>query len=180
MNLRTLTPILLVAALATVPFVGTVAAENEPTADVTLRVAPTGFVVPSQHPFTQGAAGTSTPAVWLIDPVEDPSFNDEDGVAGCQLTATDTDDDGAIDGGEVLDQATDAGCITGWDYITFSCCGRFITMVDDLWKSNATAFETGYPTGWWQIQIDGHVSDVGIDDMNLTGEQDLSFVYRQG
>lgn len=141
------------------------------TADVTLRAAPEGFVVPSHHI-------AKNEAVWLVDPVEETRFNDRDGIAGCQLTVTDADEDERIDGGEVLDHATAQDCILGWDATYFSCCGRFVTMVDGLEKTGATA--TGWPTGWWVVQVDGQATDVGIDQLDLADGQDLSFVYYTG
>lgn len=141
------------------------------TADVTLRVAPEGFVVPS-HPMV------GNPAVWIVDPVEETRFNDRDGVAGCQLTVTDTDGDDRIDGAEALDQAADEGCILGWDSVFFDCCGRFVTMVDGLEKQGAT--ETGWPTGWWIVQVDGQATDVGVDQLDLGDGQDLGFAYYTG
>lgn len=133
---------------------------------ITLRVAPEGFVVPSHW-----AVGNE--AVWILDPASDDTFNDQDGVAGCELTVSDANGDGAIDGGEVLDRATADECISGWDHVVFGCCGRFVTMVDDL-------EETGWPATWWLLQIDGVAAEVGIDDMDLTSGQSLELVYYVG
>lgn len=161
---------ILCTLLATVSL-ASLAQAGTTTADVTLRVAPEGFVVPSHW-----AVGND--ARWIVDPVEDRQFNDEDGIAGCRLTVDDADGDDRIDGGEVLDHATEQGCILGWDSVFFDGEGRFVTMVDGLRKKGAT--DTGWPTGWWVIQVDGQASDVGIDQMNLQDGQDLSFVFYTG
>lgn len=163
--MRKLHAAILCTLLATVPLAG-LAEAGTTTADVTLRVAPEGFVVPS-NPITQHEA------TWLIDPAEDTRFNDRDGVAGCDLTVQDANDDGAIDGGEVLDAADQDGCIVGWDYTVFDCCGRFVTSVDGL-------DEVQWPVGWWTIQIDGVWADDGIDTMDLSDGQSLEFVYYAG
>lgn len=139
---------------------------------VTLRVAPTGFVVPTEHWALGGAPG-SPPAAWVVDPVSVTTFNGQPGVAGCTVTVV-----SGASGADVLDAATSTGCISGWDYITFSCCGRFVTMVDGLWKSNATT--TGWPVAWWQILLNGELADQGVDGLSLTAGDELSFVYAVG
>lgn len=165
-----------VTMFATVPVAASqTSSDSLVESEVTLRVAPEGFVVPSMHWTTNAVAGETTQAHWVIDPVEDERFNDEDGVAGCQLTVEDANGDDRIDGGEVLDQATETGCISGWDYYVDDDFGRFVTMVDDRWKNNAT--QTGWPAGWWKVQVDGQSADVGIDHMDLDDDTDLSFVY---
>lgn len=136
------------------------------TADVTLRVAPDGFVVPS-HPLV------GNPAVWIIDPAEDPTFNDQDGIAGCHLTVPDANMDGVVDGGEVLDRATETGCISGWDHVVDDAYGRYPTSIDGR-------EEVGWPAPWWTIQVNGVSSPVGIDSMGLEDGDDLSFVYHVG
>lgn len=163
-----LTAILLVSTMGVATATTTT---DTTTADVTLRVAPEGFVVPN-HPAADNEA------VWLIDPVEDPRFNDQEGVAGCRLTVPDADEDDAIDGSEVLDHATDSDCILGWDAVAFGGQGRFVTVVDGLEKAGPT--ETGWPVGWWAIQVDGRWADVGIDAMSLEDGQSLSFIYYSG
>lgn len=129
---------------------------------ITLRVAPEGFVVPSHW-----AVGNQ--AVWIVDPANNKAFNGLDGVAGCNLVVPDANGDGRIAGGEVLDRATAAGCISGWDYVVFDCCGRFVTMVDDV-------EELGWPASWWLVQIDGNAAATGIDGMDLKNGQSLEFV----
>lgn len=136
------------------------------TADVTLRVAPDGFVVPSHW-----AVGNQ--AIWLVDPAEDATFNDQDGIAGCQLTVPDADGDDTVDGGEVLDEATATGCISGWDHETSDCCGRYVTSVDGR-------DEVGWPAPWWMIQLNGQSASVGIDGMALEDGDALSLVYHIG
>lgn len=167
---------LLVAVLLAPPVTPSTQA-NPLTVDITLRVAPTGFVVPAQHWATSMAVGNTTPAVWVIDPVSNTTFNGQDGVAGCDITMSDTKGfegalgpDGRIDGGEVLDAATDAGCISGWSNTTHDGFGRLVTTIDGL-------EEVGWPGPWWQIQIDGELSDVGIDGLDLGSGQSLEFVY---
>lgn len=135
------------------------------SATITLRVAPEGFVVPSHW-----LAGNQ--AVWIVDPTSTRDFNGQNGVAGCTIDVSDTNDDDKIDGGEVLDRATDTGCIAGWDW-TKTDWGRFVTEVDDL-------EQLGWPASWWLIQIDGLAADTGIDDMDLQDGQSLEFVYYFG
>lgn len=157
--------ILLLLGLALSGLAPAVSSETT-TADVTLRVAPDGFVVPSHYLV-------GNPAVWIIDPAEDPTFNDQDGIAGCHLTVPDADGDGAVDGGEVLDRATETGCISGWDHVVYDCCGRFPTSIDGR-------EEVGWPAPWWTIQLNGQSASVGIDGMTLEDGDDLSFVYHVG
>lgn len=170
MNLRTLTPILLLAALATAPLVGTAAADTTKTAEVTLRVAPEGFVAPSHY-----LVGNE--AVWVIDPVEQRQFNDQDGVAGCVIDVTD-DGDGQIDGTEVLDRATETGCIVGWDSVTHPSLGELVTEVDGREKLGPT--DSGWPGAWWVIQLNGEAASTGVSGMSLTDGDALSFVYYVG
>ncbi|HVL87060.1 MAG TPA: CARDB domain-containing protein [Candidatus Thermoplasmatota archaeon] len=133
---------------------------------VTLRVAPEGFVVPNHWLV-------GNPAVWIVDPVADPSFNGLDGVAGCVLAVADATGDFRVDGGEVLDAAAASGCVSGWEFGSSSCCGRFVTSVDGL-------AEAGWPASWWLLQIDGFGSWVGIDDMDLLSGQSLELVHLVG
>lgn len=170
--------LLCVTMFATAPVANGETSPSEETveADVTLRVAPEGFVIPSLHWTTSWITGESTEAVWLIDPVEDDRFDDQDGVAGCaDLSVPDGNGDGRVDGGEVLDHATETGCISGWDYYIDDDWGRFLTEIDGREKAGPT--QTGWPAGWWKIQLDGESSPVGIDHMDLEDGQSLSFVY---
>ncbi len=193
--------------VAVVPSSTTATAKTASPVDVTLRVAPTyaeqvdpptGYVIPSEHwgtkdiecLLTGGAVcldpTTTTEAEWIVDPAEETQHNAQPGVAGCELTVSDDDGNGAVGGGEVLDQAVSVGCILGWDSIWFDGIGDYVVMVDDLWKSNATQHgalcsvscsETGYPDGWWQIQVDANLVDAGINDLDLSDGQSLEFVY---
>lgn len=191
---------LLAAALASL-----VAATALPAAhalggtEVTLRVAPTfsrqadpatGYVLPSEHPFSaaleptleaaadKDAPATTTPAVWLRDPAATDRFDDETGVAGCTLVATDSDGSGAVTGAEALDQAEAQGCITGWAFTT-AFGDPFVTSVDGLEKSNAPGADpdTGYPHGWWQVQVNRHVAGDGIASLTLDQGDSLGLVY---
>jgi hypothetical protein len=141
---------------------------------VTLRVATEGLVVPSQHPLTNaGPAEATSPAVWLVDPAEDQRFDDRDGVAGCTLDAPDADGDDAVDGGEVLDAAAQAGCISGWDYEVYTDDGgRYVTCADGLCQKG-----DGLAT-WWQVQVNGDIADVGIDGLDLSDGDSLELVHR--
>lgn len=192
-------PLLAAALAALVAATALPAAQAVGGAQVTLRVAPTfsqqadpatGYVIPSEHPFSaaaepilegltgRDAPATTTPAVWLRDPAADDRFDDETGVAGCTLVATDADGSGAVTGAEVLTQAEDAGCITGWD-TTLAFGDPFVTSVDGLEKSDAPGADpaTGYPHGWWQIQENGHVAGDGIASLTLDDGDDLGLVY---
>lgn len=167
----------LIAAVLMVPPAAPSAGTGTLSMDITLRVAPTGFVIPAQHWVTDTTVNETTPAVWIIDPASTPTFNNEDGVAGCTLTVSDTSGfggspgpDGRIDGGEVLDAATTAGCISGWSSTTHGGFGRSVTMIDDL-------DEVGWPGPWWQIQVGGELADVGLDGLDLSDGQSLEFVY---
>lgn len=161
----------LVAVTATAGLPAVQAADLD--AGVTLRVAPEGFVVPSLHWSTNAVADTTTEAVWIHDPAQDDTLNDQDGVAGCEPTVPDTNGNSRIDGVDVLDHATDTGCISGWDGYIHDKYGWYVESVDGL-------EEQGWPVSWWQIQVDGHVADVGISNMDLQDGQDLSFVYYAG
>lgn len=166
--LALLLPLALVAATA--PLAPAALAQHDPgeaTSEVTLRVAPEGFVVPSHW-----AAGND--AVWLVDPTEETTFNDRDGIAGCELTVP-AGGDGVVDGADVLDHATDEGCISGWDAETGSL-GRFVTSVD----GRDQVAPGGVPVLWWLIQVDGRSASTGIDGLALDDGQDLSFVYYAG
>ncbi len=165
--MRTLFPAILLLGVAFSGLAPAASSQTDTvTADVTLRVAPDGFVVPSHW-----AVGNQ--AVWLIDPVEDGSFNDQDGIAGCQLTVPDADGDGAVDGGEVLDEATATGCISGWDHQTSDCCGRYVTSVDGRGQ-------IGWPAPWWMLQLNSQAASVGIDGMALQDGDALSLIYHVG
>lgn len=164
-------PKLVIAALLVTALVPAAAATLP--ADVTLRVAPAGLVVPSAHWTTDWVAGETTPAVWAVDPAETTVLNGQDGVAGCTLSASDSNGDGAVSGAEVLDQATTNGCISGWDFEYYDGQGRYVTAVDGLQ-------ETGWPASWWQLQVDGHLADAGIDGLDLTDGQSLELVYVVG
>jgi hypothetical protein len=170
------------------------ATDGGSTTAVTLRVAPTfseqvapptGYVVSSEHWATgsetpipgtgEELPGVATEAVWLHDPAADTSLNDQPGVAGCTLEFTDS----SVRGSAVLDAASDEDCILGWDSIWFDGIGAFVTMVDGLWRTNATADvdPTGYPLGWWQIQVNGFAASDGITDLTLTDGDSLELVY---
>lgn len=191
--------------VALAPAATTASASSAATADVTLRVAPTyaeeaspstGYVIPSEHVYAKAAETlaedaireatnededvpeTTSPAVWLRDPATNQAFNDQVGVAGCTFEVQDGGDQGAtIEGYEVLDQAADRGCLTGWAFdIAFG--DPVVTMVDDLWKSNETgADQFGYPFGWWQIQKNGHIAGDGIGDVQLEDGDSLGLVF---
>lgn len=178
MRLRNLTSILLLAALASAPLAGTVIAETTDetttavkTANITLRVAPEGFVVPSHYLVGNDAK-------WLIDPVNDTSFNGQDGVAGCVLEVAETDDpDTRIDGVEVLNNATDTGCISGWNGVSTDI-GILVTSVDGREKVGPTT--SGWPGAWWLIQKNGTAAEDGVSEMDLEDGDELGFVYYTG
>lgn len=151
---------------------------------VTLRVAPTfadeadpstGYVIPSEH-WTANAAQNiaeqytgphpveaTTPAVWLRDPGD---FAGQPGVAGCEVHTGGN----PVTGEDVLDQAKEDGCISDWEMTP----DGFVTMVDGLWKSNATS--TGWPVAWWQIQKNLHIADNGIEQVTLEDGDSLGLV----
>ncbi len=144
---------------------------DEPvTAEVTLRVAPTGFVVP-------GHWATGTEAVWLVDPVEQTAFNAEDGIAGCQLTVPDLDENGTVMAVEVLDHAAAVGCISGWQG-ELGSFGFFVTEVDGL--EQVAEPSTSIPALWWFIQKNGHAAPVGVSSLGMQDGSTLSFVYYAG
>lgn len=169
------------------------------TSVVTLRVAPTyseettpstGYVLPSSHWTTAAAEYTlkkeyedkangdpstipnlTTPAVWLRDPA---NHQNQTGVAGCyNLEVPDADEDGDLEGHEVLNAATDQGCITGWEAWR-SDGDPFLVAVDGLWKSNETS--SGWPEAWWQIQKNGHIAGDGISGVTLETGDELGLV----
>lgn len=156
--MRLLKSMLVVSLLAASLLVGGPA--SAATVTVTLRVAPEGFVVPSHW-------AVGNPAVWIVDPASDKSFNGADGVAGCSVTLT-NDADGVVNGRQVLNRATATQCIAGW-----AEDDGFVTAVDGL-------AQIGWPASWWLIQVDGISSNFGIDDMQLTTGRSLEFVYLFG
>ncbi|MGQ0536029.1 MAG: hypothetical protein ACT4PT_08145 [Methanobacteriota archaeon] len=137
-------------------------------ANVTLRVAPSGFAVPSH--WAVGNKGE-----WIIDPANDTRFNHLDGVAGCRVTVFNntTTNDSRMDGGEVLDAAVKKGCIKDWGNVSFGSLGRLVNRVDNM-------TELGWPASYWWIQLNGTASPVGIDFLNVTNETSLEFVHVLG
>lgn len=136
------------------------------SATVSLCVAPMGMAVPAS--FT-----AQTDLVWVVDPCTSPlDVNEAPGVAGCALAVTDQGGDGSVDGGDVLDAATSAGCITGWDSQTFTGLGRFVTMIDDV-EQQADGLAT-----WWHMHVNGNDATAGIDDLSLGDGDRLEFVYQ--
>lgn len=171
-------PACLVLALLMIgPTTVTVLATSSSSVGITLRVAPEGFVVPSH--WTTGHQ-----AQWIVDPVEDTSHNGEKGIAGCRLDVSDTDSDGKVGGPQILDHATNAGCILGWDTEFDETYGRFITSVDGRADVNHTiqTSDLTYRAAavWWMIQTNGTWADSGIDGITLTDGSSLSFVYYAG
>lgn len=174
--MRRLLAVLLPLALAVAPMAaGTALAGDEDTTDITLRVAPEGFVVPGHW-----AAGNQ--AHWIVDPTETTTFNDKDGIAGCELAVPDG-GTGTVDGADVLDHATETGCISGWDAKGYDF-GRFVTSVDgrdQVATPDPPVDQVGaIPAVWWLIQVDGYAASTGIDGLSLEDGQDLGFVYYAG
>lgn len=156
---------ILAAALATTLLLALVPTPVAATgAQVTLRVGPSGFVVPSHW-------AVGNPSIWLIDPSQTTTFNDAPGIAGCTLDVDDANEDGSIDGAEVLDAATGI-CISGWTAQNQGF-GLFVTSVDGL-------DAVGWPGTYWYLQVDGQSSPVGISDMTLTDGSSLELVYFGG
>lgn len=168
---------LVLALLMTGPMTATAAATSSSSVDITLRVAPEGFVLPSH--WTTGHE-----AQWIVDPVEDTSHNDEKGIAGCRLDVPDGDGDGKVGGTQVLDHAADSGCILGWDSYQDEDFGTYITAVDGRNETNVTGSARGRDLHvafvWWMIQTNGTWADSGIDGIVLTEGSSLSFIYYAG
>jgi hypothetical protein len=165
---RVLTATILAALVALMGLTPTVAsaAETSSTTEITLRAAPAGPVVPSVF-------FVNNEAQWIHDPAEDGSLNDIDGVAGCQLSVTDANGNGAVDGADVLDRAEATGCITSWDGRDDASCTDgtpvFVAEVDGL--------EEVFPTTFWALHLNGQAASVGVCDLALQDGDSLGFVY---
>lgn len=98
------------------------------------------------------------------------------GTASCTVEVPD-----GADGGAVLDQATEDGCIAGWDYSEFEGEGRFVTAID-RWRApgyTCLALMAGLPAcDWWENHVNGEIVGYGIDDYAAEDGDDVRWLYR--
>lgn len=163
--MRSLLTLALALALLTLAVPTTAAPDDPETVDVTLRVAPQGFVVPSSTLL-------SNPAVWIIDPAETTDYNHIDGIAGCHLDVPLVDEETDVTGVQVLEEANETGCIKGWESTHFEGAGEFVDSIDER--------DQAWPAAWWLMQKNGEAASVGISALSLDNEDALEFVYYSG
>lgn len=98
------------------------------------------------------------------------------GTASCTVEVSD-----GADGGEILDQATEDGCIAGWDYDEFDGEGRFVTAID-RWQApgyTCLALIAGVPAcDWWEHHVNGEPASFGIDGYSAEDGDDVRWLYR--
>lgn len=166
MRLLTLAlPLLLLAAPLAAPTAWTDTHDTEnKTVDITLRVAPQGFVVPSSTLL-------GNDAVWIIDPAETTDYSHVDGIAGCHLEVPLIDEETVVNGVQVLEEAEETDCIKGWDSTTHSY-GEFVDSIDGR--------DAAWPAAWWLMQWNGEAASVGISTLSLDDGDNLGFVYYSG
>lgn len=161
-TITTLAALALLAGIA--PAMATASTADTGT-DVTFRAAPAGFVVPSLFIVDNEAQ-------WVVDPANDDTFNGQDGVAGCQLAVTDSNDNGVVDGVDALDRALETGCIDSW-----SARGEEDCSVNDVFVSEVDGLAEVFPATFWIVHHNAHLSSVGVCDMDLADGDSIGFVY---
>lgn len=154
------------AALAATIAIAPAASASTGT-EVTLRAAPAGFVVPS-------LLLVNNPSVWIVDPSENGQFNDLSGVAGCDLTVTDRNGNGAVDAVDVLNRAEEAGCVSNWHGRNDDSC----TDGTDVFVAEVDGLAEVFPATFWLIQRNGELANNGACAMALTDGDTLGFVYQ--
>lgn len=153
MNLRTLSPIILLVALASAPLSGTAIAQTTETVTVHLEVETHVTERAGEDP---GTLPGSTP-----------------GTAVCDVEVAD-----GADGGNVLDAAVANGCIASWDHTEFDG-DRFVTEIDRLEAPGLTclAFAVGV-CDFWEYHVNGTVAGFGIDGYSAEDGDTNRWLYR--
>lgn len=70
-------------------------------------------------------------------------------------------------GGDVLDAAVGAGCISSWSYTDFGF-GRFVDCIDGVCGTAAT---------FWEFSVNGVSASFGIDDYHAAPGDVVGFNY---
>lgn len=150
MRLRSLVPILLVVGLA---LPATVLAHPTDTVTVTLTV----------ETHVTDRAG--------LAPADAPS--QIPGTASCQVEVPH-----GSDGTVLLDEATQADCITGWQGQDTGQ-GTFVTAIDGWQAPGLTclAFSVGV-CDWWAHNVNGASVGYGIDDYTAEDGDHVRWLYR--
>lgn len=176
-QLFTVTGLALIVALAGLAPPLASAAETQGTEiDITLRAAPAGFVLPS-------AFVVNNEAQWIVDPLEEDTYDPAPGVAGCELSVGDRNGDGAVDGADVLDEAEEVGCIESWSarnhgtvpYVGSERSDR--CSAGAIIVSEVDGLEEVWPATFWFIHRNGEPASSGICSMALEDGESLAFVY---
>jgi hypothetical protein len=88
----------------------------------------------------------------------------------CQVTVP-----AGSNGGAVLDQAQDDGCISSWSATTYPF-GRFVDCIDDLCGHSEAIFEGTF----WAMALNGPCTPYGIDGYSAIADGDtLAFDYSE-
>jgi hypothetical protein len=81
-------------------------------------------------------------------------------------------------GGDVLDAAQRAGCITSWSHQTYPGLGRFVTCIDGLCQ-NPDVGGAGVDGTFWEFSVNQFQSDVGIDGYRASNLDVVGFDYAE-
>lgn len=146
--MRTLVVTLLVLALPLTALAPATAASGTVTVDLTVV--------------------TDTEAALGVDPGTAEALP---GTAQCSVTVT-----AGSSAAAVLDQATVDGCITGWSSVSFGG-DRFVTEIDDLEAQGLVCILWPVACQWWEFQVDGQSSMVGVDGHAVTDGEALTFLF---
>lgn len=112
-----------------------------------------------------------------VFPFNLPPYNEAPVTASCNLTVADD-----ADGGDVLDEAVDTGCLSSWDYRLYDG-SRFLTGINDTHGHCST--DASPPGLWpvvcsyWEFQVNGNHAGYGIDGYLADDGDQITFRYNR-
>lgn len=71
---------------------------------------------------------------------------------------------------DLLDAATESGCIDGWEHAEFTGFGRYVTSIDGIPET---------PVTYWALYVDGAYAETGIDATFVENGHTYRFNYEQ-